>query len=314
MLWNKRLSSAVRYGCLYIEGLLRLRSDGWQHEAGFLLLQRHGRGPPRYRQPRLHLTREFGVRFHLTSFGASIAVKSTAEVREAVESMLPATMAISPSGANSSGTLTVDPGPTYRLRTESEDLAFEASLAAVAARLISEAEHALAAASPRFVVIHAGVVSVDDKLLLLPARSGSGKTSAVVALLRAGGLYFSDDYALVDADGLVWPYPRPLGIRNRGVVTATDADALDAAVATGPARAAHVIFTSFTAENRFSPQPLSRGEGVLNTLDHCLQAQTDPQRCLIALEALSAEAKFWAGDRGPVEGFVEDLRELIASG
>jgi hypothetical protein len=45
-----------------------------------------------------------------------------------------------------------------------------------------------------------------------------GKTTLVVALLRAGAHYYTDDFALLDGDGLV--HPNLIFIKNKDKVTA----------------------------------------------------------------------------------------------
>ena len=47
-----------------------------------------------------------------------------------------------------------------------------------------------------------------------------GKTTLVVALLRAGAHFYTDDFALLDGDGLVHPYPNLIFIKNKDKVTA----------------------------------------------------------------------------------------------
>lgn len=42
----------------------------------------------------------------------------------------------------------------------------------------------------------------------------AGKSLLVSELLRRGATYFSDEYALIDAEGWVHPYPRPLLLRD----------------------------------------------------------------------------------------------------
>ena len=37
-----------------------------------------------------------------------------------------------------------------------------------------------------------------------------------VALGRAGALYYSDEYAPLDGEGFVHPYPKPLSLRKGG--------------------------------------------------------------------------------------------------
>ncbi len=61
--------------------------------------------------------------------------------------------------------------------------------------------------------IHAGAVLIGDKALVLPGASHSGKSSLVAELLRRGAVCLSDEYALIDAEGLVHAYPRALLLR-----------------------------------------------------------------------------------------------------
>ena len=67
--------------------------------------------------------------------------------------------------------------------------------------------------APNHVFVHAGVVGVEDRAIVLPGRSFAGKTTLVAALVKAGAEYWSDEYAVLDADGLVHPYPKPLSVR-----------------------------------------------------------------------------------------------------
>jgi hypothetical protein len=62
--------------------------------------------------------------------------------------------------------------------------------------------------------VHSGAVLCGGRALLLPGKTHSGKSSLVAELLRRGATYFSDEYALIDAEGRVHPYPRPLLLRN----------------------------------------------------------------------------------------------------
>lgn len=63
---------------------------------------------------------------------------------------------------------------------------------------------------PDFTPIHAGVVVLDGRAIVLPGASGSGKTTLVAALVAMGAHYFSDEYALLDDAGRVHAYPRRL--------------------------------------------------------------------------------------------------------
>jgi hypothetical protein len=62
--------------------------------------------------------------------------------------------------------------------------------------------------------VHAGAVVLGERALLMPGATHAGKSSLVAELLRRGATYFSDEYALIDSEGRVHPYPRPLLLRN----------------------------------------------------------------------------------------------------
>jgi hypothetical protein len=68
----------------------------------------------------------------------------------------------------------------------------------------------LAAMAPGILSLHAGSVAVATRACLLPADSGSGKSSLVTAAMLDGADYLSDEFALLSHDGRVLPFPRPL--------------------------------------------------------------------------------------------------------
>ncbi len=68
----------------------------------------------------------------------------------------------------------------------------------------------LAAMAPGVLSLHAGSVAVGSKACLLPADSGSGKSSLVTAAVLDSAAYLSDEFALLSTDGYVLPFPRPL--------------------------------------------------------------------------------------------------------
>jgi hypothetical protein len=67
-----------------------------------------------------------------------------------------------------------------------------------------------------FVLIHAGaVVTPNGEGVLLPAKSGSGKTTVTAGLVRAGFGYLSDEAAAIDpVTRRIYPYPKTLNIKK----------------------------------------------------------------------------------------------------
>jgi len=63
--------------------------------------------------------------------------------------------------------------------------------------------------------LHAAGAARDGRLVLLPAESGSGKSTTVAGLVRAGWQYLSDEACLIDSATLeVQPYPKPVGLER----------------------------------------------------------------------------------------------------
>lgn len=154
--------------------------------------------------------------------------------------------------------------------------------------------------APRHVFVHAGVVARSGRALVLPAPTFAGKTELVGALVSAGAVYYSDEYAVLDEHGLVQPYARPLSLRPRhgrggGHVTA---GALGGSSGTEPAPVGLIAATSYDPAATWAPAERSPAEGVLLMLAHAGQARDDPARVLDVLQRASGDARVLEGPRG----------------
>src|SRR5215212_580180 len=81
-------------------------------------------------------------------------------------------------------------------------------------RFESDLQLAVAEAARRRVFIHAGVVGWRGRAILIPGRSFTGKTTLTAELVRAGATYYSDEFAVLDSEGRVHPYAKPLSVRE----------------------------------------------------------------------------------------------------
>jgi hypothetical protein len=79
----------------------------------------------------------------------------------------------------------------------------------------SEIIHTVASQLSWFYIIHAGVVAIGNTAVLLPGRTGSGKSILTLGLVARGFQYLSDDVAPMVIDTMkVLPFPRAINIKK----------------------------------------------------------------------------------------------------
>jgi hypothetical protein len=172
---------------------------------------------------------------------------------------------------------------------------------------------AVALNAPEHVFVHAGVVAVDGHAIVLPGASLTGKSTLVAALVRAGASYFSDEFAVLDATGLVHPYPKPLSLREPGSLAQVDVPAGSlGAVGSGPARVALIAAVPFVgAESELHPG--TAGDGALALLSHAIAARSRPAAVLEASRAAATGARYLHGARGEADSAAAALLDLISA-
>lgn len=158
----------------------------------------------------------------------------------------------------------------------------------------------IALLAPEHIFVHAGTVAVDGGAIVLPGYTFAGKTTLVRALIEAGATYYSDEFAVLDAAGLVHPYPKPLSVRNpdiSGRTTETPAATLGGATGTHPAPLRLVAATRFRSGATLEPEALNQGAALLALLGHTIPARTRPRQSLATLKAALTGARAWRSDR-----------------
>ena len=167
--------------------------------------------------------------------------------------------------------------------------------------------------APDHIFLHAGVVAHHGRAIVLPGQSFAGKTTLVAALVRAGALYYSDEYAVLTPAGLIHPYARSLQVRAPGstVQTAVPIAALNGHAGSAPVPAGVVALLQYVPQSIFDPQPVTPGMAVLEMLRHTIPVQRTPARVLAALTALVAPARLLSSPRGEAHLAAHALLELL---
>jgi hypothetical protein len=169
--------------------------------------------------------------------------------------------------------------------------------------------------SPRRVFVHAGVVGWRGQAIVIPGRSFSGKTTLTAALVKAGCVYYSDEYAVLDSAGRVHPYARRLGIRERGQferATRYAVETLGGKRGAKPLPVALIIVSQYEPGATWQPRRLSAGEGALAMLENTVSARREPQTALATLRRVVAQSSVLKGERGEAQQMVDFIFNRLA--
>jgi hypothetical protein len=171
----------------------------------------------------------------------------------------------------------------------------------------------VAVLAPDRTFIHAGAVEHDGRAIIFPGYSFAGKTTLTEAFVRAGATYYSDEFAVLDGDGLVHPYPKPLSIRAGREDLQADhpVESLNGVAGVGAIPLGLVIVTYYRPGTAWAPRELSPGEAALALLSHTVTARTRPDEAIRAVSRAVGNALTLEGERGEAVEFVDELLEGV---
>jgi hypothetical protein len=168
--------------------------------------------------------------------------------------------------------------------------------------------------SPLYVFVHAGVVSWNGHLIVLPADGMAGKSSLVKALVGAGALYYSDEIALIDPDGKVNAYSRPMTTREPGYgrskrrITAEELGSQDG---TEPLPISMVLYTSYKEGATWRPRKMNLRQGIMGMFNQTFSAHRQTERDLNWIKNALGSAELLQSPRGEAEQIVNYLRHHL---
>jgi hypothetical protein len=167
----------------------------------------------------------------------------------------------------------------------------------------------IAQTTPRRFFVHAGVVGWKGRAIVMPGRSYSGKTTLVKEFLERGATYYSDEFAVFDGRGHVYPFARPLAIREKTTQRQTKVSAEELGGSTGvkPLPVGLLLFTQYHDSTRWQPRAMSPGKAALGLLANALSARQQPERALAFLEKAVHGARILNGARGEAKDLVRTI-------
>jgi hypothetical protein len=236
------------------------------------------------------------------AFGVTVAVTADPEHFAAVSDFLPPrarTVERRPERGRFALVKDTDVG-LLRVVCDERSIAEPSDLRLALGILDAELRMYIALHAPDHVFVHAGVVGVEDRAIVLPGRSFAGKTTLVAALVQAGAEYWSDEYAVLDADGLVHPYPKPLSVRINDTPETDEqsVESLGGRAGDRPLPVAVIAFTSYRPGAAWMLSTRTAGEGAVKLLEHSIAARSRPKQVLAAVRRATTDAMVLEGERG----------------
>jgi HprK-related kinase A len=148
-----------------------------------------------------------------------------------------------------------------------------------------------------YLIIHAAVLELHGRAVILPAPPGSGKSTLCAALVARGWRLLSDEMTLVRLeDGMLVPLPRPVSLKNasidvlrafapdavlspavdntnKGTIAHLKPPAASIARAAEPAPPAFIVFPRYEAGAATSLAPLPKARAFMQTAENAFNYQ-----------------------------------------
>ena len=165
------------------------------------------------------------------------------------------------------------------------------------------------------IFLHAGVVGWRGKAILLPADSFRGKSTLVAELIRQGAVYYSDEFAVLDENGLVHPFVRPLSMREIIKGSCIDfelsPEKIGATVGREAIPVGLVLLTSYLEGARWSPKLLTPGKGILEMIPFAISLRIQPEFTMKVLNKVARNAIIASGSRSNAKKFAKTLLDFV---
>ena len=181
-------------------------------------------------------------------------------------------------------------------------------------RLDSQVRITVAEFAKGAVFVHSGVVAWKGRAIMIPASSYAGKTTLVAELVKNGATYYSDEYAVLDVDGMVHPFAKTLSMRERnggGTQTEYPVEKFGGTAGKQAVAVGMVLVTEFKKYARWKPEVLTRGQGVLEIISHTVPIRNAPAFSLSVLNKVVDSSLVVKSKRAEVSVFAKRLIEYF---
>lgn len=172
------------------------------------------------------------------------------------------------------------------------------------------------AAAPRLFFLHAGAVAIGNIGVLVLGRTGSGKTTLVGELLRRGADLCTDDCAILDPAGNLYPNPAPLAVRTGDGRAFRGPEEYGSIAASRVVPVALVVAARYERGAVWAPEAEASGGGAFNVLGNLFYppAIREFPRETLGFAGLIAKRGIYSGTRGEATEVAEWIFGTIGRG
>jgi hypothetical protein len=237
----------------------------------------------------------------LEAYGVTLLVcASTADILGRIERYLPpGWRPVEDSAAHRMGIVNEDDG-RFTVYDGARPIITQADLPLSLLALDSKMRMRVAIHAPDQVFIHAGVAAHRGRAIVIPGHSSSGKTTLTAALVRAGASYYSDEFAVIDNDGLVHAYPRRPSPRHLEdlLPLQDDIEPPQRVASKPPIPLGLAIFTHYVEGASWNARRLPVGRAALAMIEHAVPARIRPEATMTVITRALRGAVALEGERG----------------
>lgn len=172
---------------------------------------------------------------------------------------------------------------------------------------------AVAEYSPNLVFLHAGAVGWKGKAIIIPGDSYTGKSTLVTELVKHGAIYFSDEFAIIDRDGLLQPFARPINLRARETFDPVTVDPASIGEIAGKDRLpiGTIFITEYNERSAWRPRILTPAKGALKVLPHAIPLRRSPEFTLGVLNTICRNALIVDTKRNNAKEIAQKLLHFV---
>ena len=248
-------------------------------------------------------------RFAFECLGVRIAVRSSdLEWLDAMRNLLP------PGSKSASAS---DPQVEYSLVKERDTYVFyrgeahrrqSAKFSRICRSLELEFHKGVGRNAEGRLFVHAGAVGWNGGGIVIPSRSRRGKTSLVEAMIRRGATYFTDDWAVFDAEGRLHPYAKPLMVRHpKTGTTNKSVEDIGGTIAKDPTPVHLVVLTKYLEGAAWKPRENSQAQAMMALFERAVLARDKPEFVLNVLQRVVEGASVLKVTRGEADEAAEAI-------